>query len=54
MIKGLEHLAYEKSLSILGLFNLGERRLRGNLINVYKYPKGGRNKMDEAKLFTVA
>ena len=31
MMKGLEHLLYEKRLSNLGLFCLGKRRLRGGI-----------------------
>jgi len=34
MIKGLEHLSYEDMLGELGLFSLGKRSLRANLINV--------------------
>ena len=52
MINSLEHLPYEERLSNMSLFRLEKRRLRTDLINVYKYLKCG-SQRDMADFFSA-
>uniref|UniRef100_A0A803K1Z4 Reverse transcriptase domain-containing protein n=1 Tax=Xenopus tropicalis TaxID=8364 RepID=A0A803K1Z4_XENTR len=51
LVKGMESFSYEERLAKLGLFTLEKRRLRGDMITMYKYIKGSYNNLSNV-LFT--
>ncbi|MEE6522036.1 hypothetical protein FKM82_020430 [Ascaphus truei] len=47
LIKGMDILIYEERLAKLDLFTLEKRRLRGDMITIYKYIRGQYNELSK-------
>ena len=53
LIRDMEMLSYEEILEELNLFTLEKRRIRGDMINMYKYIRGPYSELGVVIHFTV-
>ena len=53
MVRGLDHVFYDKRLNVLGLLSHDQRRLRGDLIEAYKI-LNGKDIVDKATFFQLS